>query len=679
MQRPASALSGKGEGPTSDNAVAVVGSQESCSSLPLSMDSGEASVWPQWSPFSLEKAELDNGSTSSALPTQTQASAEDDARPYFLDIFCGTAGVAAALKRYGAEALGVDHVIDKRRMKGPAVKLDLTLPSSQKLVFDEIKSGRVKGVMLAPPCGTSSKARNIPIKGPKGKLRRGPPPLRSARYPEGLPGLRGLNRTRVRQANKLYKFCSDLMKLCVQYNVLCIVENPQSSLFWLTKWMRDAPEVFIWHVVHACMYGSKRLKKTGLLINFFAPNLQKLCDNGHKHLPWTHSETVDPETGRRVQVFDTASEAEYPRQFCEALAIAFTAELQSKGFSWRLEPPLQESAAYLANDKQPRGARGHAVIAEFKHLVQVTVPAATDLPETITQNTQEPFAGVPIGAKLVRFQHFQEKGKPDALKTAVYGVFRTPTEFLEEAVNLRHPFNLPISGDVDNIEAMAKVLQLGKLGTMRFRLKQLQKYRALAASLENEEKRLHETMHEDLKLVMESKRLLLFKQMMADAGIVDDQLLDELKGGFRLTGQLAASGQFRPRFKPAEMSVEELRKSAKWAKHAIVGSCKRVGEDAEVAQAVWDETLAQLESGWIKGPYTAEQLDKKFPEGWVPSKRFGVVQGPKIRAVDDFSEFLVNAACGTGEQIVLQGLDDVAAAARYMLGAAGTDTSIWLP
>jgi hypothetical protein len=99
----------------------------------------------------------------------------------------------------------------------------------------------------------------------------------------------------------------------------------------------------------------------------------------------------------------------------------------------------------------------------------------------------------------------------------------------------------------------------------------------------------------------------------------------------------------------------------------------------EVAQAVWTETLAQLESGWIKGPYSAEQLDRKFPEGWVPSKRFGVVQGPKIRAVDDFSEFLVNAACGTGEQIVLQGLDDVAAAAKFMLGAPGSDGSIWLP
>ena len=39
----------------------------------------------------------------------------------------------------------------------------------------------------------------------------------------------------------------------------------------------------------------------------------------------------------------------------------------------------------------------------------------------------------------------------------------------------------------------------------------------------------------------------------------------------------------------------------------------------------------------------------------------------------------MNAACGTGEQIVLQGLDDVASAAKYMLGAPGADGSIWLP
>ena len=627
-----------------------------------------------------EQLQSDKGPTSFSESSQTQVSAEEaTSRPYFLDIFCGTAGVAAALKRYGAEAMGIDHVLDKRRMKGPAIKLDLTLTSSQNLIFDEVKSGRVKGVMLAPPCGTSSRARNIPIRTAKGRRKGGPPPLRSLAYPEGLPDLVGVNRTRVRLANKLYKFCRDLMDLCHGLDVLFIVENPQSSLMWSTKWFQNLPETFIWHVVHACMYGSKRLKKTGLLINFYAPNLRQQCDNSHQHLPWTHSLQVDPVTNRKVQVFDTASEAEYPKLFCDALAIAFTMELQTRGLSWNLEPSLQANAAYLANFKQPRGARGHSVISEFKHTVQITVDSQSTLPAVIGNDAVPPFAGLPVGSKLVSFQHIHQQGKPDAVKTGIYGVFRTPTEFLQEAMGLRHPFNLPVSGDVDNIEAMAKVLQLGKLGTMKFRLQQVKKYRDLAAVLEVDEKKLHNEMHPDLQVVMSSKRLLLFKQMMADAAIVDEKLFDELRQGFRLTGQLEPSGLFKPKFRPAELTVEELRRTSKWARHAVSGSCKRVGEDPTIAQAVWDETLSQCEAGWIKGPFSAEELNAKYPRGWVPSKRFGVVQGPKVRAVDDFSEFMINAACGTGEQIVLQGLDDVASAAKYMMSAPGEDGSIWLP
>jgi hypothetical protein len=219
------------KGPSVDDAFAVQEPKGVQSLPPLPKGMGGSGLLRQEQHHTSESFQLNNGSTNSTLPEQAQASVEGDARPYFLDIFCGTAGVAAALKRYGAEALGVDHIIDKRRMKGPAVKMDLTLSSSQQLVFEELKSGRVKGVMLAPPCGTSSKARNIPIRGPKGKLRRGPPPLRSASYPEGIPGLQGVNRTRVRHANKLYKFCSEVMRLCDELGILCIVENlnPVSS------------------------------------------------------------------------------------------------------------------------------------------------------------------------------------------------------------------------------------------------------------------------------------------------------------------------------------------------------------------------------------------------------------------------------------------------------------------
>lgn len=620
----------------------------------------------------------DKGLGDNSSSSKPQVAGEGE-KPYFLDIFCGTAGVAAFLKRHGVEALGIDHILQKNRMKGPAVKMDLTSSSNQELVIEELRGGRVAGVMLAPPCGTSSKARNIPLRNKQGKRVRGPPPLRSHAYPEGLPGLSGISRTRVRQANKLYDFCRRVMDVCEEQGVLCIVENPESSLFWETRYLNPKPVTFQWHIVHACMYGSKRLKKTALLANFSAPNLRLTCDGNHQHLPWSHTTTVDPDTKRQVHQFDTASEAEYPKPFCDALAAAFINELRHRGVTWEPNASFADAAAYLANDKQPRGSSSPVVIPEYKHTVQLTVPVDCALPDEIGPSAPAPFAGVPVGAKLISFQHKHEVGNKDATKTAVYGIFHTPEEFLQQAYQLRHPFNIPVASDVDNLEALAKTLQLGKLEVMKHRLGQIKKYRDLAASLEAEERCLQSSLNPDVGRIMASKRLLLFKQMMEDAGIVDDNLFSELCHGFRLTGQLEASGLFKPRFKPAEMSVDELRKTSRWAKHAIVGSCQRVAENPEVAEAVWSETCSQVESGWIKGPFSAAELDNKYPDGWVPSKRFGVVQGAKVRPVDDFSEFAVNAACGTGEQILLQGLDDVAAAAKYMLSGPSSSGEIWLP
>ena len=64
-----------------------------------------------------------------------------------------------------------------------------------------------------------------------------------------------------------------------------------------------------------------------------------------------------------------------------------------------------------------------------------------------------------------------------------------------------------------------------------------------------------------------------------------------------------------------------------------------------------------------------DQLEEEFESTWVPSKRFGVVQGEKIRAVDDMSEFLINASVSTSERISLKGLDEVVATSRFFLGA----------
>ena len=109
---------------------------------------------------------------------------------FLLDIFSGTAGVTAAFIQLCGEALGLDHVMDKKRMRGPTSKVDLCKKENQEMVLQWLDEGKIDGVMLAPPCGTSSRAREIPVF-QSGQKRRAPQPLRSARYPNGLPTLPG--------------------------------------------------------------------------------------------------------------------------------------------------------------------------------------------------------------------------------------------------------------------------------------------------------------------------------------------------------------------------------------------------------------------------------------------------------------------------------------------------------
>ena len=67
--------------------------------------------------------------------------------------------------------------------------------------------------------------------------------------------------------------------------------------------MQDLPSQFTWHVVHACMYGSKRFKKTAFMINFLAPNLRQLCDGKPSAFAWSHEVVVDPGESKETASF----------------------------------------------------------------------------------------------------------------------------------------------------------------------------------------------------------------------------------------------------------------------------------------------------------------------------------------------------------------------------------------
>lgn len=105
-----------------------------------------------------------------------------------LELFCGTAGLSASLKRLGLDVVSVDKTMPKAP-KALVTKLDLTLVSNQLLVLSWIRNPQIKAVFLAPPCGTASAARNIqrdddPLL---------PQPLRSKDFPDGLPDLHGFD------------------------------------------------------------------------------------------------------------------------------------------------------------------------------------------------------------------------------------------------------------------------------------------------------------------------------------------------------------------------------------------------------------------------------------------------------------------------------------------------------
>lgn len=116
-----------------------------------------------------------------------------------------------------------------------------------------------------------------------------------------------------------------------------------------------------------------------------------------------------------------------------------------------------------------------------------------------------------------------------------------------EALQVTHPFDSAVAIDGPNLRAIAYVLEHGVKAVQKKRLAVLEHYRALEKSLRSDEQALKQGMDPSVRKVMGSKNLLLFKQMLKDAGVPDEQLFGDMVQGFRLTGPLEPSGLFPPK------------------------------------------------------------------------------------------------------------------------------------
>ena len=187
------------------------------------------------------------------------------------------------MRHFFKDSIGVD--VSNKPGKTRILSMDLRKPEHQAMVSEWCCSSQCLWVHFGTPCGTASRARMRRMS----KRSHGPPPLRSDKFPLGLPNLSGVNLARVRSANILYRFSCELMVQLNSLGKIFTMENPWTSLFWVTPyWQKVANSCKPYMVeLHYCMFGGKRKKHTALATNCEAVmELNVLCDEQHHHSPW---------------------------------------------------------------------------------------------------------------------------------------------------------------------------------------------------------------------------------------------------------------------------------------------------------------------------------------------------------------------------------------------------------
>ena len=213
-----------------------------------------------------------------------------------LDLYTGRGGVARAMIRKGAPWILSFEILR-------SASEDLLDPHLQAVLRELLQSDVFGTVMMAPVCSSYSIAVT--------------PPVRSRKYPRGLPGLRLSMRAKVKTGNDHSDFVIIVVEICEAYGIFYLVENPDSSFIWRQKgWEKfaepDSGSVFR---VCFCRFGTSWKKPTKFGTNTSLAGVKIWCTCGNKH---TQLRGMHPE--RKIAM--TLVAQPYPRGLCNVVADA---------------------------------------------------------------------------------------------------------------------------------------------------------------------------------------------------------------------------------------------------------------------------------------------------------------------------------------------------------------------
>ena len=222
--------------------------------------------------------------------------------PGALDLFSGRCGVAREMIACGAPWVLVYDI-----ERGPGQ--DLLQPEVRGIIRRLLVLGAFVTLGAAPICSSFSVAVT--------------PPVRSSRFPRGLPGLRRAMRLKVQEGNSHNDFVSELVLIAEDMKVYYWIENPDTSWWWRQKKWRRYRSTLSPHIFRCCFcrFGTRWKKPTRIATNTKIRGLKLWCtcktphtvlrgNHPTKRIPWTL--VAQP----------------YPRGLCRLLAAALCLEAQ---------------------------------------------------------------------------------------------------------------------------------------------------------------------------------------------------------------------------------------------------------------------------------------------------------------------------------------------------------------
>ncbi|CAE7257711.1 unnamed protein product [Symbiodinium sp. CCMP2592] len=147
----------------------------------------------------------------------------------------------------------------------------------------------------------------------------------------------------------------------------------------------------------------------------------------------------------------------------------------------------------------------------------------------------------------------------------------------------------------------------------------------------------------------------------------DSQLLSRTQSGGQLSPQLQQEMQNLN-------GASVLRVGIPWDPIEFIAKAGKIGHpyhklskcNKEIDQLLWDKTMEEVQSGYLSGPYDFESLPKRC----LVSSRFPLLQGEKLRPIDNYSSSLINDTVTVSEKPITHSIDEIAMLINTLSSAA---------